>query len=92
MDEPLAESPPGPQLYDAAGLEAWLAREGLTNETLLRNIHEQCEHLYDLQAADPEDIAELCEGVKALPAAKFQRAVALLRGDAVVTGGAPSPM
>ena len=53
MVEPLAESPPGPQLYDAAGLEAWLAREGLTNETLLRNIHEQVEHLYDLKAADP---------------------------------------
>ncbi|KAH8061666.1 hypothetical protein JL720_13366 [Aureococcus anophagefferens] len=89
MVEPLAESPPGPQLYDAAGLEAWLAREGLTNESLLHNIHEQVEHLYDLVAADPEDIAELCEGVKALPAAKFQRAVALLRGDAVVTPVAP---
>ena len=80
-----------PQLYTAAGLEAWLAREGLVNETLVRNVRENASTLYDLKAAAPEDIVELCEGVKGLPAARFQRAVAALRGDATGTAAARAP-
>ena len=98
MAQHLAPDPPyeasegdAPQLYTAAGLEAWLAREGLVNETLVRNVRENASTLYDLKAAAPEDILELCEGVKGLPAARFQRAVAALRGDATGTAAARAP-